>query len=77
MYKILISWVAIFFAKMTIGVEIAPLHHALKYPGGSGPFPTIILLHHAGGYLNTLDQIEHYVGLGSLSLCLITSRRSG
>jgi dienelactone hydrolase len=42
----------------------APLHHALKYPGGSGPFPTIILLHHAGGYLNTLDQIEHYVGLG-------------
>ncbi len=42
----------------------APLHHALKYPSGSGPFPTIILLHHAGGYLNTLDQIEHYLGLG-------------
>lgn len=64
MYKLLISWVAIFFAKVTIGVESAPLHHALKYPNGSGPFPTILLLHHAGGYLNTLDQIEHYLGLG-------------
>jgi dienelactone hydrolase len=42
--------------------EIA--EYTLKFPDGKGPFPTILLLHHSGGYSRTLDQVDRYVNLG-------------
>ena len=53
--------------EMSMTVESEPqdvLFHNLKYPEGRGPFPLMIVLHTAGGYLLSVEEIPRYLELG-------------
>jgi dienelactone hydrolase len=40
------------------------MDHALKFPDGDGPFPTVLLLHTAGGFKDVTDNIQRYLNMG-------------
>ena len=40
------------------------MDHALKFPDGNGPFPTVVLLHTAGGFKDVTDNIQRYLNMG-------------
>jgi len=40
------------------------MDHALKFPDGDGSFPTVILLHTAGGFKDVTDNIQRYLNMG-------------
>jgi dienelactone hydrolase len=40
------------------------MDHALKFPAGDGPFPTVVLLHTAGGFKDVTDNIQRYLNMG-------------
>lgn len=40
------------------------MDHALKFPGGDGPFPTVVLLHTSGGFKDVTDNIQRYLNMG-------------
>jgi len=35
-----------------------PIYHEKKYPDGTGPFPTVLILHTSGGF--RVNEIENW-----------------